>query len=144
MTVDFHYFIYQSKAADNLKPSDIDAILASAKAYNKESGITGVLLYDENSFLQFIEGPKAALIKAYQRIKSASQHHAIFELANEPSEKKYFQAWDMGFCKTTHSNLQSIANANWVKSIRDVRESKSESDGLALLLDYWDAYRQEL
>lgn len=143
MTLDFHYFIYQSTAADHLKPSDIDAILASAKAYNKQFGITGVLLYDENSFLQFIEGPKEALIKAYQRIKSASQHHAIFELANEATEKKYFQDWDMGFCTTTQTAMQTIANANWVKSIQNVRDSKTESDGLALLLDYWDAYKQE-
>jgi hypothetical protein len=93
--------------------------------------------------LQFIEGPKEALIKAYQRIKSASQHHAIFELANETAQKRYFEEWQMGFCTTTHSTMQKIANANWVKSIQNVRESKAESDGLALLLDYWDAYRQE-
>lgn len=141
--MNFHYFIYQSTAANHLKPSDIDAILASAKAYNKNFDITGVLLYDERSFLQFIEGPKVALINAYQRIRSASQHHAIFELANEPSEKKYFQEWDMGFCKATHSSLQTIANANWTKSMERIRASQTESDGLALLLDYWDAFRQE-
>jgi hypothetical protein len=141
--LDLQYFIYQSTAADHLKPSDIDAILASAKAYNREFDITGVLLYDESNFLQFLEGPKASLIKAYQRIKSASQHHSIFELANEASEKKYFQEWGMGFCKTTNTSLQTIANANWAKSIQRVRASKAESDGLALLLDYWDAFKQE-
>ncbi|MGJ8619353.1 MAG: BLUF domain-containing protein [Methylophilaceae bacterium] len=141
--MDFHYFIYQSTAADHLSANEIDSILASAKAFNKKSNITGVLLYDESNFLQFIEGPKSAVSEAYQRIKSASQHHAIFELANEPSQKKYFKDWDMGFCKTTKTTMQAIADANWVKSIQNLRKHNAESDGLALLLDYWDSFKQD-
>lgn len=143
LQTDPHYVIYRSSAAAGLSTAQVDEILDSSRAFNFRENLSGVLFYDEKQFLQFLQGPLIPLTRAYARIKSAKQHHSITEIARGPSNQLYFENWDMGFCKTTHSELQRIANACWVRSEPSVRKHKEESEGVALILDFWDSYHQK-
>jgi len=138
-----HHIIYRSTAIDGLTTAQVDEILNSARAFNLRESLSGLLLFDGQQFLQFLQGHLTPLNEAYSRIKLSSQHDSIVEIAKGPSEHLYFKNWDMGFCKTTHSELQKIANASWLASEPDIRKYREESEGVALLLDFWDSYYQE-
>jgi len=138
-----HYVIYRSTAVDGITPSQVDEILDTSRAFNFRENLSGVLLYDESQFLQFLQGPLIPLTRAYSRIKAASQHLSIIEISRGPSKNTYFENWDMGFCKTTQSELQRIANACWKRSEPELRKHIEESEGVALLLDFWDSYHQQ-
>lgn len=137
--MELKYIAYLSTCNKPLATDAVDKILASAQAYNKKVGVTGALLYDESNFLQYIEGPADSIDDVYQRICAASQHNRIFQLGSGHIKKRIFDHWHMGFCRATHSAIQSMTNANWEQSLTKI-ENATDNDGLALLLDYWASF----
>ena len=87
--------IYTSRAARRLRRSDLDAILASARARNAEHAVTGHLLYDDGHFLQAIEGDDAVVDALTDRIARDERHEAFQVLAREPITEREFTAWSM-------------------------------------------------
>ncbi|MGD0867293.1 MAG: BLUF domain-containing protein, partial [Rhizomicrobium sp.] len=53
--------IYVSAANWELGAEDISAILGSARRHNPAQDVTGMLLYIDLGFLQFLEGPPAGV-----------------------------------------------------------------------------------
>ncbi|EJL6503513.1 BLUF domain-containing protein, partial [Vibrio cholerae] len=54
----FIRLIYVSTVTESLKHSDIELILEHAKKYNFEQDITGVLYFNNEYFLQCLEGDR--------------------------------------------------------------------------------------
>lgn len=77
--------------------SEIAAILSSSVRHNRENGITGMLLYNRGSFLQVLEGEKAAVEETYARIVRDARHHALFLIDRSPVACRDFADWSMGF-----------------------------------------------
>ena len=66
--------VYISKAARSLGHDDLERLLESARRRNIQEGITGVLLYADGSFMQYLEGPADALMRVYAIIKTDPLH----------------------------------------------------------------------
>ena len=47
-----HAIAYVSQARPELAPQELDALLADATAFNRMAGVTGVLMFDGERFLQ--------------------------------------------------------------------------------------------
>lgn len=89
--------LYLSAAAPGLEPGDLDAILFSARRNNVRDGITGVLLYMDDAFMQVLEGPGDAVSRAVDRIFGDSRHEMPRVILREPVEIRRFASWSMGF-----------------------------------------------
>lgn len=50
--------IYVSAATDQLKLTDLSEVLTRARVNNAKSGISGLLVFHENTFVQVLEGAK--------------------------------------------------------------------------------------
>ena len=87
--------LYASRTVDSSAPA-IDAILAQARAHNTASGITGILCYGQGTFLQAIEGGRAAVSALYGHIQSDSRHKDVVLLHYEEIEARRFGGWTMG------------------------------------------------
>ncbi len=76
---------------------DLDTILRSARAFNESIGVTGLLVYAQQSFLQALEGEREAVEQAFARTAAASQHRHLraTEIYTEPARR--FPSWSMGF-----------------------------------------------
>ena len=48
-----HAVAYVSDAIEGIETSDIDQILQAAVGFNKVAGVTGVLMFDGQRFLQY-------------------------------------------------------------------------------------------
>ena len=57
--------VYVSSASRLLNETQLRLLADDAAARNLECGVTGVLLYGDGSFFQYIEGPPASLEQVY-------------------------------------------------------------------------------
>jgi len=72
-------------------------LLASSRERNTASGLTGMLLYSNQSFLQLLEGDPSALAETYTRITVDKRHTNLRLLMNVDRPEPLFPDWTMGF-----------------------------------------------
>ena len=89
--------VYVSSATKLLNYEETMYLLKRARERNKEYGITGVLLYIDGNFMQYIEGPKDNLDIIYKIICDDKQHTGIILVSQETIEDRQFGDWAMAF-----------------------------------------------
>jgi Sensors of blue-light using FAD len=94
---DLQAIVYVSAATHLLAPAEIDHLLRRARERNAEAGVTGLLLYSDGSFMQYIEGPRDELQCIYAIILKDPLHHHIEELLVEPIAAREFADWSMAY-----------------------------------------------
>ena len=92
-----HLIVYVSdfvgnKAAIN---HELTAITKDAKLRNKILQITGVLFYQNRSFLQIIEGSKTSLQHLMSYIERDKRHTNLVRLVDQPIKQRGFNRWNM-------------------------------------------------
>lgn len=156
--------VYVSSAVQGLTDADLEALLAKARERNQRLGITGVLLYDEGDFFQYLEGSAEALDEAYAHIVQSPQHRSILLLVRGPIAARNFGSWSMGFVKVPKSELLQLAHAQWRSALAaavaapaapaasTTRSASAQPDlpsvaqgalGLELLLLFWRQHRAQ-
>jgi hypothetical protein len=99
--------LYASRAVDT-SPEAIEAILAKARQYNPENGITGILCYGGGIFLQAIEGGRMQVSDLFGHIQKDVRHKDVALLHYEEITERRFGGWSMGqvnVSKVNHSIL---------------------------------------
>jgi Sensors of blue-light using FAD len=61
--------VYRSTGMGVLSGADLDRILLRAKASNAGAGITGLMLFNEGTFLQALEEPPASVLSPMETIR---------------------------------------------------------------------------
>mgnify|MGYP001548538738 CR=1 FL=1 len=89
--------VYASKATKSMELKDLGEIHKAARGKNAELGITGLLCYDENVFVQWLEGPRDAVNELYTTILRDWRHDRITLLDYGEVDQRQFQQWEMGF-----------------------------------------------
>lgn len=126
--------IYFSTAVEVPTVAQLEHMLLRARERNASEGVTGVLIYAEGSFIQYLEGPGAGLDRVYRRIQADSLHHDIFEVYREPIGSREFAEWQMAFAPTRVSGLAKHFPVNDHLAQR-LRASKDTLSGGRHLLD---------
>lgn len=88
--------VYISAAAPDFREEELDGLLAIARRNNGASGVTGVLLYAEGSFIQVLEGETKGLDATMARIRPNPRHRHIMEIYRAPISERSFAGWAMG------------------------------------------------
>ena len=94
---DLDSLVYVSSAVRLLTLEEIGYLLKRARERNKEYGITGVLLYVGDNFMQYIEGPKDNLDIIYKIIREDDQHAGLSLLSREAIDSRQFGDWSMAY-----------------------------------------------
>lgn len=87
--------LYVSRAVDD-SPQAIENILNQCRQYNPVSGITGILCYGGNVFLQAIEGGRSSVNALYAHILKDPRHKDVELLQYEEITERRFGGWTMG------------------------------------------------
>jgi len=90
---------YVSSATWNLLDEELEQIVIDSRGRNTESGVTGILLYCDGNFMQYLEGPDDAVLATWERIRRNERHYQINELMNQPVAVREFADWTMGFTR---------------------------------------------
>lgn len=107
---------YQSTAIETLSNIDLEVILEDSRKFNEEVNVTGVIIYSNGRFFQYIEGQPENLSRVYDRIKKSHYHRDIIELLDMPVPERFFPLWTMGFVQPQASGKLDAANAQWWQS----------------------------
>ena len=97
--------VYLSSATNLMTDAEIEALLVSARNSNATQNITGVLMYLDGNFVQYIEGPEDNLHKLYDRISSSPKHKDIIKIMHKSIAVRNFPDWLMGATMITKSQL---------------------------------------
>ena len=135
-TSDLFALAYVSNAGQ-LSLQKIETILQSAQNFNRSVNVTGVLLYSNGNFLQYLEGDNAALTTVYARIKNASSHSKLNILLNTAITQRNFADWHMGYAQPTDSEMLALSTSRWQLFQYNKSKASNLSDGLQLLINFW-------
>lgn len=86
---------YISFANEILRHSDLIELAQQSARNNEKLGITGVLLYDNGLFLQFLEGEEQAVRDLLNRIERDRRHSRLTVVVESPVPTRHFPGWHM-------------------------------------------------
>lgn len=89
-------FAYASRAAHTLSAKVTEAILEKSRAKNPALGITGILCYSGDVFIQVLEGGRDEVCELFNAIVRDDRHTHVRILAFEEIRERKFCGWTMG------------------------------------------------
>lgn len=91
---------------------NIDSILASCQRNNAELDITGVLLYSDTHFFQYLEGNGPQIKKLYEHIKEDPRHRNVVMITIGGIQERAFPSWQMGAKKYDTESVEFRTQLN--------------------------------
>jgi hypothetical protein len=88
--------LYASRAAKPANAKTIASILTECQSNNPGRGITGVLCYSDEIFLQVLEGGRDAVCDTFNAIVRDERHEQVRLLHFEEISERRFGGWTMG------------------------------------------------
>ncbi len=114
MTKIFH-LVYKSSAREDLDRYDVSRIINKSQSNNSKSGVTGLLLYRQNTFIQLLEGDEQAVKETYNKILKDSRHSDVKILIESKSSIRIAPQWSMNY-------VESISEDISIKTLFEVFE----------------------
>ena len=90
--------VYASSASAPTSGAGLRVLLEECRRRNRRTGVTGLLLYHQGSFLQALEGERWVVLDTFACISRDPRHHDVLKLLEEPVRERRFPDWSMGFC----------------------------------------------
>ena len=84
------YLIYVSSATKLMDDDDLLALQRQASEYNNKTSVTGMLLYQDGTFMQMLEGEKKTVLNLYDKIQTDARHKGIITILQGKYSRKEF------------------------------------------------------
>jgi len=104
-----YHLVYISYASRPLREDDLLDILNESRLNNKKNGITGMLVYLREKFIQVLEGEYEAVNEVYKEIKSDLRHRKVTMVLEGNTETRLFKDWSMGFKKLDGQQFEELS-----------------------------------
>lgn len=101
--------IYYSTATRNTSLTELKDILVTARDNNAKEEICGMLCYDNQYFLQALEGDREVVSELFLDIADDPRHTDVVIVSCEPIEDCLFEDWKMGYASSTEAFLSLLA-----------------------------------
>lgn len=87
---------FASRARFDLRAAQTSELIATSRANNARDGITGVLLYSGETFLQIVEGEDVAISNLWRRLLLDDRHRELTTLFDQAGTRWYAR-WRAGY-----------------------------------------------
>ena len=87
--------VYSSRAVAPFSDPELHNLMQTAQARNHREGVTGVVLYDESRFFQWLEGPAEGVERIMNSIRNDRRHTDLQVITERASTGRRFDGWDM-------------------------------------------------
>jgi Sensors of blue-light using FAD len=87
--------LYLSRSVGPQTTTMTSAILATARSFNAEHGISGVLCQGQGFFVQVLEGQRSAVNRLYRKIVQDPRHQDVDVLLLDDIDQRRFGQWSM-------------------------------------------------
>lgn len=105
MTAHLIQLVYASAAARPATPDELESILTHSRKANAAIGVTGLLLHDNGSYFQVLEGPQDAVEATFARISGDSRHGRVLRILTATVSERAFADWSMGYSGVTLADI---------------------------------------
>lgn len=92
-----YHLVYMSSTATPIHRSTLDIILKVSREKNAQLGLTGMLLYADQVFLQLLEGSHEAVFSVYERIAKDPRHKNPIKLLELETSQRVCANWTMAY-----------------------------------------------
>jgi hypothetical protein len=100
--------VYTSTAAATFSRAELMAMLKGSVQRNTEAGITGLLLYKDGTFMQVLEGDRAAVTALYAKISRDPRHRNVIPLLQGSIPERQFPNSAMAFRDLETAELRNL------------------------------------
>lgn len=135
-----HCIVYFSSSISLFQEADLVSLLQQSRPYNATAGITGILLINQGSIVQVLEGNRNLIEALYKRIEADQRHTDLIKVVDGPIQERSFAGWSMG-CKSIIDHqveliktIIDLGTADWLltkpstNSILQMLKSAYQSD----------------
>ncbi len=113
MPNDLMQIVYTSNGTRNFSDANLADMLINFRSSNEKNGISGLLIYYKQSFLQVFEGPAAAVEQLWVNIRSDPRHVLVNKLHYRSIEQRMFGKWSMAY--DNFSNAEDVFVDGFIK-----------------------------
>ncbi len=99
--------VYVSTRKAGCTASEIEKIVDSCQRNNAGLDITGVLLYSQMRFIQYLEGEARKIAGLYDRIKTDPRHEQVRMICYGPIAERSFPSWHMATKALSENGLDN-------------------------------------
>jgi len=111
--MDLVHCIYCSASTSGaFSPSDLPALLEECRTSNARCDVTGMLLYQNQSFFQVLEGERSVVETLFEKIALDPRHTRVTRVILEPISERAFASWSMGYPRVSEKELAEIPGLN--------------------------------
>ncbi|MET0342662.1 MAG: BLUF domain-containing protein [Polyangiales bacterium] len=129
--------VYISAAKRKCDPSELAEILEVARRNNARLGVSGILLYDNGSFLQVLEGDEAVVRELYEKIARDPRHDRVTVLSEHDTDARSFGDWTMGYVSLNPAILKQLPKRHSLSSNGSLQDVSAET-----VRAFLDAFRR--
>ena len=138
---DLIHLVYVSFSVKNLTEKDLEELLVDIRQRNKLQKVTGLLLYNDGTFIQLIEGKSGIIQNLYEKIQNDRRHSNVVLLLEESIKKRAFPDWTMGYYKLSKEQSGKIpGDSDFMHSTDSVKLIESTSYEAMKLLNSFKTY----
>lgn len=129
--------MYASDAAVEADPPLLEQILQHARAKNALLSITGILLFRQGSFFQYLEGPEESVRRVYEQISKDPRHSNLRVLIEGFGAERKFSDWTMGY--EPLRDTPAILPSGFRSTFSDLEDTRKPSNVLRAVteLTFW-------
>jgi len=93
------HLLYTSVPSSSLRTKGLTQIVEHARVRNRESDVTGMLIWSGEAILQVLEGDIDIISALFARIEKDTRHRDVVLLASVKADRGRFWRWPMGFAE---------------------------------------------
>jgi len=90
------YVVYVSEATASFTPDQLENLIDHSRKANYLVGITGCLIYQDQTFMQMIEGSRSQVEILIARIALDPRHRKVTIVLQGTAQRRVFPDWSMG------------------------------------------------
>lgn len=120
--------LFHSRASFRMKEEEVFKILSKSKVNNKKAGLTGILLYVNGHFMEFLEGEERVVKAMFKKINQDPRHDDSKIVLQGVSPNRLFDGWNLAYKAHTVQDLKDIQEANQPDYFDLTQELVKDSD----------------
>ncbi|QJD92634.1 EAL domain-containing protein [Duganella dendranthematis] len=90
-----YFLLYVSEAVAPLSRPQLDQLLQRTRVNNARAGLTGCLLYENERFMQMLEGEHGKVMETFERIRASHLHDNVRVVIHQRAKRRVFTHWSM-------------------------------------------------
>jgi hypothetical protein len=140
------HIVWISEAIKKYSEDELLALLTKSRTNNVRLGVTGLLLYHQGSFMQFMEGEEDIVLAIYHnRIVPSRLHREVTLLLKMERTERVFANWTMGFMATDSKLANTVPGfTEFVRTKSSFMELAGDGKHLNKIIDGFHAGRWHL